>query len=71
MSESNGVTKSEWVDPDDAPELTDEFFDKAVWQIGERLVTPEVGMAAMRAAVTRSLHSTPSPGVLPHMGCSD
>lgn len=53
MNESNGVTKSEWVDPDDAPELTDEFFEKAVWQIGEKIVTGEEGMAAMRSAVTR------------------
>jgi uncharacterized protein (DUF4415 family) len=53
MNESNRATKSEWVDPDDAPELTDEFFEKAVWQIGEKTVTPEVGMAAMRAAVVR------------------
>jgi|SRR5471030_156897 len=28
-----------WVDPDDAPELTDEFFDKGVWRIGEEIVS--------------------------------
>ena len=53
MNESNRVAKSEWVDPDDAPELTDEFFEKAVWQVGEKNVTREEGMAAMRAAVSR------------------
>ena len=24
-----------WVDPDDAPELTDEFFEKAEYRIGD------------------------------------
>lgn len=28
-----------WVDPDDAPELTDDFFDKGVWRIGDRIVS--------------------------------
>jgi uncharacterized protein (DUF4415 family) len=34
-------TPTEWVDPDDAPELTDEFFEKATPMIGERVVTWE------------------------------
>lgn len=25
-----------WVDPDDAPELSDEFFDKGTWRVGSR-----------------------------------
>jgi len=29
MSESNENTKTEWVDPDDAPELDDHFFAHA------------------------------------------
>lgn len=29
MSRKNAVGAAEWVDPDDAPELTEEFFDKA------------------------------------------
>ncbi|MET0267864.1 MAG: BrnA antitoxin family protein [Duganella sp.] len=28
-----------WVDPDDAPELTDDFFENAVWSIGDRGVS--------------------------------
>lgn len=28
-----------WVDPDDAPELTDEFFEKGVWRIGDEIVS--------------------------------
>lgn len=30
--------KPEWIDPDDAPELTDEFFEKSeVWH-GDKLI---------------------------------
>lgn len=28
-----------WVDPDDAPELTDEFFEKGVWRVGDKIVS--------------------------------
>jgi len=28
-----------WVDPDEAPELTDEFFENGVWRIGDEIVS--------------------------------
>jgi len=31
-------TKAEWIDPDDAPELTDAWFEKADFYIGDRLI---------------------------------
>lgn len=31
-------TKTAWVDPDDAPELTDEWFESADFKIGEKVV---------------------------------
>jgi uncharacterized protein (DUF4415 family) len=31
-------TESTWVDPDDAPELTDEWFEKADFRIGDRII---------------------------------
>lgn len=31
-------TPAEWVDPDDAPELTDEWFDKADIKIGREVI---------------------------------
>ena len=38
MQKSEAAGKSEWVDPDDAPELTDEFFEQAeVWH-GDTLI---------------------------------
>lgn len=30
-----------WVDPDDAPELTDEMLKAGVWRIGDRIVSRE------------------------------
>jgi uncharacterized protein (DUF4415 family) len=35
---SNADTPTEWVDPDDAPELTDEWFDKADFMIGREVI---------------------------------
>jgi uncharacterized protein (DUF4415 family) len=31
-------TESSWVDPDDAPELQDEWFDRAELRIGDKVV---------------------------------
>ena len=37
MSKRN--TKTEWVDPDDAPELTDEWFETADVYDGDKLIS--------------------------------
>lgn len=36
MSKPN--TESTWIDPDDAPELDDEWFAKATFRIGDRVI---------------------------------
>jgi uncharacterized protein (DUF4415 family) len=38
MSQRNVAGVTEWVDPDDAPELTDEFFDRAEVRVGNTLI---------------------------------
>lgn len=38
MSENKSVTGHPWVDPDDAPELTDEWFQRADEYIGNKLI---------------------------------
>ncbi|MFC5431121.1 BrnA antitoxin family protein [Paraburkholderia denitrificans] len=48
---------STWVDPDDAPELTDEIFEHGEWKIGDKAVPPKEGKAALRAAVGRPVGS--------------
>ena len=35
---------------EEIPELTDEFFENAIWNIGGNQVSPEVGKAAWRKA---------------------
>ena len=42
-----------WVDPDDAPELTDDFFEQGEWKIGEQPVSAAEGAAALRKAIGR------------------
>jgi uncharacterized protein (DUF4415 family) len=38
-----------WVDPDDAPELTDGFFEQGVWQVGSKPVSrPEARLEEVR-----------------------
>lgn len=39
-------TPQPWIDPDDAPELTDELFEKTVWMIGDREISPDEGKVA-------------------------
>lgn len=53
MSAKKRGSKADWIDPDDAPELTDELIDSATYKIGDRVVTPSEGQAAMKAALKR------------------
>ena len=43
MTKSSAGTKTEWVDPDDAPEWTDEMFDAAQFSIGGKVIRPATG----------------------------
>ena len=38
MQEKKSVGESDWIDPDDAPELTDEYFERADQYVGGKLV---------------------------------
>ena len=38
MNANKHATPTEWIDPDDAPELTDEFFEQADEYIGDKLI---------------------------------
>lgn len=38
MSANKPATPAGWVDPDDAPELTDDFFEQADEYLGDKLV---------------------------------
>lgn len=43
MPENKRASESEWVDPDDAPEWTDEMFDIAEYAVGGTVVRPATG----------------------------
>jgi uncharacterized protein (DUF4415 family) len=43
MSAKNGNSSADWVDPDDAPEWTDEMFDRAAIYEGGKLIRPATG----------------------------
>jgi uncharacterized protein (DUF4415 family) len=38
MNEKNAVGAAKWGDPDEAPELDEEFFDRAEIRVGGRLI---------------------------------
>lgn len=39
MNAKSKNTAKAWLDPDDAPELTDDFFEQGVWKIGDKPVS--------------------------------
>ena len=41
------------IDPDDAPELTDDFFEQGEWKINEQSVSAQEGAAELRKALSR------------------
>lgn len=53
MNAKSPNTPSEWVDPDDAPELTDEFFENATPMIGDRVVSFAEFSAAANEVIRR------------------
>lgn len=48
MNAKSKSTHTPWVDPDDAPELTEAFFERATPHIGEQVVTHTEYAAAVR-----------------------
>lgn len=38
MNASKQATPAEWIDPDDAPELTDDFFERADEYVNDKLI---------------------------------
>lgn len=54
MNLKSNATRSKWVDPDDAPELTEDFFENATPMIGERVVTKKEFAIAAEQAIRSS-----------------
>jgi uncharacterized protein (DUF4415 family) len=45
-------TDSSWVDPDDAPELDDDWFDRAEIKIGDKVIRPGRPRGSAKRAVS-------------------
>lgn len=48
MPESKKGTRRTWVDPDDAPELTDDFLERAAIKTGDVVIRPAQGTLTRR-----------------------
>lgn len=57
MSASKPATKKPWVDPDDAPELDEEFFERAEVRKGGAVVRPGRPVGGTKDSVTLRLDS--------------
>jgi uncharacterized protein (DUF4415 family) len=60
MNVKSQNTLQPWIDPDDAPELTDDFFEQGEWKIGEQSVSPQEGAAMLRKALSLGRPKTES-----------
>lgn len=62
MNAKSKATHETWVDPDDAPELTEEFFATATPTIAGRVVSREEFRAAIAEALKKySAHAPEGP----------
>lgn len=52
MSENKPKSEASWVDPDDAPEWTDEMFDRAEIRIGDKVIRPGRPRGTAKQAVS-------------------
>jgi uncharacterized protein (DUF4415 family) len=72
MAGNKRNTKQKWVDPDDAPELTDQFFQRAELAVGGKVERPAKGTLTRppgrpkSPAPKHSVHLRLSPDVLAH-----
>ena len=68
MTESSIGSASNWVDPDDAPEWTEEMFATAEVRVGDRIIRPgkwrTAGRAPQGAAAKRQVTLRLDPDVL-------
>ncbi len=61
MNAKSRTTAQSWVDPDDAPELTDDFFESSTWRSGDKVITKAEGEALMIKAIRRGRPKAETP----------
>jgi uncharacterized protein (DUF4415 family) len=52
MSAKLQNSPTSWIDPDDAPELTEDFFEHGEWKIGDQPVSAQEGATLLRKALS-------------------
>jgi uncharacterized protein (DUF4415 family) len=68
MTESKRNISAEWVDPDDAPELDDEFFETAQYSVDGKVIRPATGVLTKDGVVRTKPYKIPRPGRPPERG---
>ena len=53
MNAKSQNSPKSWIDPDDAPELSDEFLEQGEWKINEQPVSAQEGAVVLRNAISR------------------
>ena len=59
---SKPATKPEWVDPDDAPELTDEMLEMGQRSVGGKIIRPATGVLTKDGMKRVAPYTIPIPG---------
>ena len=68
MTAKSANTRTSWVDPDDAPELTDDFFANATPMIGDKVVSRDEFKAAVAKKMGRPPIETPKKAINIRLG---
>jgi uncharacterized protein (DUF4415 family) len=68
MTVSRSAIKPEWIDPHDAPELTDEMAEMAQLSVGGRIVRPATGVLTKDGMKRVAPFTIPIPGRPPQRG---
>jgi uncharacterized protein (DUF4415 family) len=64
MNAKSNAIETAWIDPDDAPELDDEFFERADEYVGEKLIRRGRPVGSVKASPKRQTTIRFDPEVL-------
>ncbi|MDR1367426.1 MAG: BrnA antitoxin family protein [Candidatus Accumulibacter sp.] len=64
MNAKSNATETAWIDPDDAPELDDDFFERADEYVGEKLIRRGRPVGSVKASPKRQTTIRFDPEVL-------
>lgn len=63
MNENNNALENTWIDPDDAPELDEAFFDQATPKINDEIVSASEVKAAFNQRLGRPKSDNPKKAI--------